>query len=86
MSLINKLNDAGDSAQPCLNPIFESNSSDTLFPSNLNVVFAFIYIALIPSINFVDIPFLLNFYHIAYLITISKAFCKSTKIQYIVTY
>jgi hypothetical protein len=26
----------------------------------------------------VDIPFLLNFHHIASLITVSKTFCKST--------
>jgi hypothetical protein len=74
MSLINKLNNVGDSAQPCLNPIFESNSSDTLLPSTLIVIFAFLYIALIPSIHFVDVPFLLNFHYNASLITASKAF------------
>jgi hypothetical protein len=83
MSSIHKLNNVGDSAQPCLNPIFESNSSDTVLPSILIVIFTFLYIALNPSINYVDIPFLLNFHHNASLITAPKAFCKSTKIQYI---
>jgi hypothetical protein len=42
MSLINMLNSAGDNEHPCLNPIFELNSSSTRLPSDFTDILTFL--------------------------------------------